>query len=415
MGGAEELRHPTPERSAEGPLDVLIVSQSVDYGVAIYVRQLTEAAVAAGHAVTVISPGSTRGPLQGWVERAGARHRALDMARSPSFRDPLDVLTLRRLARGRDVVHLHSSKAAALGRVAALSIGRGNRPVVVMTPHYWSWLVGGRWSGLYRWIERTLARRCDAIVAVSEREAVEGRVVLGADAPVFLLPNGVDRARFSPDGPRADRDADAKLIVCVGRLSEQKGQDVAVRAFAMLADRTARLRFVGGESSHGEQTRLEQMATSLGVMDRIEWPGPVDDTAPEYRAADVVIAPSRWEGMSLALLEAMSSGAAIVATDVSGSEAVGDAGVIVPPGDPKALASAIDSLLRDPVRRRDLGHAVRERSRSFDLASTMRGNLQLWSDLVWRKRGWHPPADRPRSMVRAPGPDDLLADGDGGA
>jgi glycosyltransferase involved in cell wall biosynthesis len=391
------------------------VSQSVDYGVAIYVRQLTEAAVAAGHAVTVISPGSTRGPLQGWVERAGARHRALDMARSPSFRDPLDVLTLRRLARGRDVVHLHSSKAAALGRVAALSIGRGNRPVVVMTPHYWSWLVGGRWSGLYRWIERTLARRCDAIVAVSEREAVEGRVVLGADAPVFLLQNGVDRTRFSPDGPRADRDADAKLIVCVGRLSEQKGQDVAVRAFAMLADRTARLRFVGGESSHGEQTRLEQMATSLGVMDRIEWPGPVDDTAPEYRAADVVIAPSRWEGMSLALLEAMSSGAAIVATDVSGAEAVGDAAVIVPPGDPKALASAIDSLLRDPVRRRDLGHAVRELSRSFDLASTMRGNLQLWSDLVWRKRGWHPPTDRPRSMVRAPGPDDLLADGDGGA
>ncbi len=415
MGRAEERTDRRPPPSTEGSLDVLIVSQSVDYGVAIYVRQLTQAAVAAGHAVTVVSPGSAGGSLQGWVEGAGARHRVLDMARSPSIRDPLDVLTLRRLARGRDVVHLHSSKASALGRVAALSIGRRHRPVVVITPHYWSWLVGGRWSGLYRGIERLLARRCDAIVAVSEREAAEGRIVLGGGAPVLLLQNGVDRTRFSPDGPRADRDDDAQLIVCVGRLSEQKGQDIAVRALALLTDRTARLRFVGGESSHGARTRLERIATSLGVTDRIEWRGPVGDTAPEYRAADVVIAPSRWEGMSLALLEAMSSGTAIVATDVSGAEAAGDAAVIVPPEDPKALAGGIESLLRDPERRRELGHAARERSRSFDLASTMRGNLQLWSDLVRRRSGSYPPGDRPRSMARTPASDDLITHGDGGA
>jgi glycosyltransferase involved in cell wall biosynthesis len=395
MSGVDERRADQASRpSAEGPLDVLIVSQSVDYGVAIYVRQLTQAAVGAGHVVTVVSPGSARGPLQGWVEAAGARHRSLDMARSPSIRDPLHVLTLRGFARGRDVVHLHSSKASALGRVAARSIGRRDRPVVVMTPHYWSWLVGGRWSGLYRWIERRLAGRCDAIVAVSEREADEGRLVLGADAPVLLLPNGVDRTRFSPDGPRAARDDDTQLIVCVGRLSQQKGQDIGIQALALLADRTVRLRFVGGESTHGERTRLERLATSLGVIDRVEWCGPVDDAAPEYRAADIVIAPSRWEGMSLALLEAMSSGAAIVATDVSGTEAAADAAVIVPPEDPTALADGIDSLLRDPVRRRELGHAARERSRSFDLAGTMRGNLQLWSDLVCRRNGSHPPTDR---------------------
>jgi glycosyltransferase involved in cell wall biosynthesis len=415
MGEGEDRGDRARRSSAEGPLDVLIVSQSVDYGVAIYVRQLTQTAVAAGHAVTVVSPGSARGPLQAWVEAAGARHRALDMARSPSIRDPFDVLTLRGLARGRDVVHLHSSKASALGRVAARSIGRRDRPVVVMTPHYWSWLVGGRWSGLYRWIERALAGWCDAIVAVSEREATEGRIVLGADAPVLLLPNGVDRARFSPDGPRAERVGGSQLIVCVGRLSEQKGQDVAVRALALVADRTARLRFVGGESSHGERIRLERIATSLGVMDRIEWRGPVDDTAPEYRAADIVIAPSRWEGMSLALLEAMSSGAAIVATDVSGAEAAGDAAVIVPPEDPTALAAGIDSLLRDPARRRELGRAARARSASFDLASTMGGNLQLWSDLVRRSTHPSPSPGRPRSMARMPATDDLFAGEDGGA
>jgi glycosyltransferase involved in cell wall biosynthesis len=364
------------------PLDVLVVSQPVDYGVAIYVRQLTAAAVAAGHRVTVVSPGQDRGPLAAWVRSAGAEHRTLNMARKPAVRDVFDLVALRRLARGRDVVHLHSSKAAALGRVAALSLGRRRRPAVVVTAHYWSWLVGGRWAPLYRWIERRLARRCDSIVAVSEGEAAEGRVVLGASVPLRLIPNGVDRARFSPDGDPADRDPDHPLLVCVGRLSAQKGQDVAIRALARVDDRTARLRLVGAESGPGERARLGALAESLGVADRIDWRGAVEDTAPEYRAADVVLAPSRWDGLSLALLEAMASGAAIVASDVNGSESLGGAGVIVPPDDPEALAEGIDRLLEDADRRRGLGVAARTRSASFDLATTMRRNLDLWSGLT---------------------------------
>jgi len=376
-----------PRRSRTRPngdrsLDVLIVSQPADYGVAIYVRELAGSAVEAGHDVTVISPPGSRGPLASWVKSVGARHHALDMARRPALRDPLDVLTLRRLARGHDVLHVHSSKAAALGRVAAATLPRRARPAVVMTPHYWSWLVGGRLEGLYRWIERLLARRCDVIVAVSEREEAEGRSVLGPDARLLWIPNGVDRAHFSPEGPSAGRDVDHALIVCVGRLSEQKGQDVAIRALALLSDRTARLRLVGGESTAGHRRQLGELATSLGVAGRIEWRAPVDDTAPEYRAADVVIAPSRWEGMSLASLEALSCGSAMVATDVSGSEALGSAAVIVPREDPGALAGAIDVLLRDPGKRKALGLAARAQSRPYDVSVTMRRNLDLWADLV---------------------------------
>lgn len=362
-------------------LDVLLVSQPVSYGVAVFVRHLAEAAVAAGHRVTVACPGPERGPLARWVEAAGATHVALDMARGPALRDVGDLWSIRRLARGRDVVHLHSSKAAALGRVASLSLGR-RRPAVVMTPHYWSWLVGGRLAPLYRWIEQVLARTGDAIVAVSEREAREGRAVLGDHAQITLIHNGVDRSRFSPDGVRAPRDADAALLVCVGRLSEQKGQDVAIRALARLRDRTARLRLVGDESAPGERRRLEVLATSLGVADRIEWRGEVADPAPELRAADVVIAPSRWEGMSLVFLEAMACGAALVVSDVAGSEILVDAGVIVPPDDPQTLAEAVDALLDDPDRRVRLGEAARERSGSYDLGSTLQRNLDLWCELV---------------------------------
>ena len=398
-----------PSRSRTRPngdlsLDVLIVSQPADYGVAIYVRELAGSAVEAGYHVTVISPPESRGPLAGWVKSVGARHHTLDMARRPALRDPFDVLTLRRLARGRDVLHLHSSKAAALGRVAAATLPRRARPAVVMTPHYWSWLVGGRLEGLYRWIERLLARRCDVIVAVSEREEAEGHSVLGPDARLRLIPNGVDRAHFSPEGPSAAGDVGHPLIVCVGRLSQQKGQDVAIRALALLSDRTSRLRLVGGESTPGHRRQLEELATSLGVAERIEWRGPVDDTAPEYRAADVVIAPSRWEGMSLASLEALSCGSAMVATDVSGSEALGSAGLIVPREDPGALAGAIDGLLRDPGKRGALGLAARAQSRSYDVSVTMRRNLDLWTDLVhggaWKER----PEDGSRAVgSTAPG------------
>src|SRR4026209_1102830 len=155
---------------------------------------------------------------------------------------------------------------------------RGSTSAGVVAAHYGSWLVGGRWAPLYRWIERLLARRCDSIVAVSEGEAREGRVVLGTSAPLRLIPNGVDRAHFSPDGGTTDRDADVSLIVCVGRLSQQKGQDVAIRALALVKDRPARPRLVGAESAAGERARLEALAPSLGVADRIEWRGAVEDT-----------------------------------------------------------------------------------------------------------------------------------------
>jgi len=371
------------------PLDVLIVSQPVDYGVAVFVRQLTEWAVSAGHRVTVACPGPERGPLARWAEHAGARHVTLNMARQPGPRDVLDIWSIRRLARGRDVVHLHSSKASALGRMAVATLGP-RRPAVIMTPHYWSWMVGGRLGPLYRWIERVLARRCDAIVAVSDREAAEGRAVIGAGERIRVIHNGVDRTRFSPEGPRAERDPGSQLLVCVGRLCHQKGQDVAIRALARLRHRTARLRLVGADSSGGERARLGSLAASLEVADRIEWYGQVSDPAPEFRAADLVIAPSRWEGMSLVFLEAMACGAPMVVTDVSGAEVLRGVGIVVPPEDPQALGEAIDELLDDAPRRQQLGQAARERSGRYELVTTLQRNIDLWSELAdMRSRSGH--------------------------
>ena len=372
------------ERTPERPLDVLIVAQPTEYGVAVCVAQQAKAAIEAGHNVVVACPDKSRGPLAGWIEETGAEHIVLNLERQPGLADVAAVREVRRLARNRDVLHVHSSKAGAVGRIAAATLRRAQRPAVVFTTHFWSWHVGGRMAGLYLWIERLLARWSDAIVAVSEQEADEGRAKLGSGADrIRVIPNGVDTARFSPEGEIAER-TDDPLIVCVGRISEQKGQDIAIRALASLENQKARLRLVGDEYPPGRRDHLQQLATELGVAERIEWWGKVSDTAPQFRAADVVIAPSRWEGMSLVFLEAMACGAAIVVSDVAGSQALGEAGVILPVEDSSALAREVDALLADPAGRRRLGMAARERSATFDLNLTLKRTLELWAELAGR-------------------------------
>ncbi len=372
--------HTAEDGAPRRPLDVLIVTQPVDGGVATCVRHLVQAAVAAGHRTTLVSPARAGEPFATSASAWGANHvTLLNHDRGPRVRDLRAVLALRSLMRGRDVVHLHSSKAGAVGRIAAVLMVR-KRPKVVFTPHAWSWLVGGPVARAYRLVERILGHVSDVIVAVSESEARDGRAVLGrARNRIVVIENGVDLTRFAPSRPSADRDRTAPLIVCVGRLTRQKGQDVALRALSLMENQEARIRFVGSGQDAG---LLSELARRLGIDDRVEWTGAVSDTAPHLCAADVALAPSRWEGSSLVMLEAMACGAPLVVTRVNGAEAVGEAGIIVPPDDPAAIAEALDRLLADEPLRRELGKRALERSANHDVRRMTVRNLALWDRLT---------------------------------
>jgi glycosyltransferase involved in cell wall biosynthesis len=264
--------------------------------------------------------------------------------------------------------------------MALATVPARRRPACVFTPHGWSWLGGGPGAPLYRAFERAAARRSEVIVAVSEEEARVGRSVLGArGARLTTIANGVDVEAFAPSGPTSDRGPEP-LLVCVGRLCRAKGQDVALQALARLPD-PVRLRLVGGGP---DEDRLRALAAQNRLSQRVEFIGPVTDTASHLRAADVVVVPSRWDGMSLTLLEAMSCGAAIVATDVPGAEALSDgAGVVVPPQDPDALASAVASLVADPGRRDRLGSRARQRVlERFGLPDSLQRMLAVWDELA---------------------------------
>jgi glycosyltransferase involved in cell wall biosynthesis len=367
---------PVALTSARQSSRILIVSQATVHGVAICVRDLVQAAVCMGYQVTVACPST--GDLPAWVQQRGAGWERLEMRRSPHPSDILAVMRLRRLARTHDLVHVHSSKAGVVGRLAVASLGP-RRPPVVFTPHGWSWLVGGWLAPLYRWTERVVFPLATAVIAVSEEERANGQTVLGPRAAcIRVIPNGVDPCRFSPEGPVADR-PDAPLIVCVGRLCHQRAQDVAVAALALMRTPSVRLRLVGdGE----DRAAIEKLVTALGLDGRVEFSGFRPEPAADLRAADIVVIPSRYDGMALTLLEAMACGAAIVATRVPGTSALGSAGQLVPVEEPESLAGAVDALLADPQRRRLLGVASRERAvKHYSLQRSLQGILGLWQGL----------------------------------
>ena len=357
---------------------MLMVCQPTTGGAARCVDQLARAGMAAGLEVTVASPGD--GELRGWIADSGARWVELPMRRSPTPGDLRRIAEVRALARRADVVHLHSSKAGAIGRLARLTLGPAAAPVV-FTPHGWSWQAGGRFVPVYRVFERLTAPLADAIIAVSDGEKAAGTRHLGRrGGRVVVVENGVDTEEFRPDGPRAER-TDDPLLVVVGRLAYPKAQDVAVRALARVTDRRARLRLVGEGPDHDI---LASLAQELGVADRVELIGAVPDPAPHVRAADVVLLPSLSEALSLAMLEAMACGAAIVATEVPGSNALDGAGLLVPPGDPAALAAAVDRLLADPAERARLGKLARRQAEErFPLAASTSQTIALWHDLAY--------------------------------
>lgn len=368
-------------QSAPGPR-VLHLTQPVDGGVARVVTDLTVHQLAAGYHVTVALPDS---PLAAELGALGAVVRRWEAARAPGAGLGGEVARLRRVLAGvrPELVHAHSAKAGLAGRLAV----RGRVPTVFQ-PHAWSFAaVDGPMARIALNWERFGARWAHRLVCVSEAERASGeRAGIGADYRV--IPNGIDVERFHPapvDTVRASLlpggDPSAPLVVCVGRLCRQKGQDVLLDAWDTVVRRVpaARLVLVGDGPCEGQLRRK--------APESVLFAGAVADVAPWYQAADLVVLPSRWEGMALAPLEAMACGRPVVVTDVDGArESLPDAlagPCLVPPGDPAALAGAIGALLADPLLRESLGAQGRRAVLStHDVRRTAGSFAELYRELL---------------------------------
>lgn len=348
---------------------ILHVAQPVEAGVPIVVRNLVRHQIERGCVVAVACP--PQGSLPRWAGQAGAEVLPWAATRSPGRSVLAECRTLRSHVRrfAPDVVHLHSSKAGLVGRLVV----RGRRPTVYQ-PHAWSFFaVHGVVRKLaIRW-ERLGARWADVLLCISADEVRSGQQA-GLHGRWSVCENGVDLDRFAPVSV-AERDAvrarlgltNGTVVVCVGRLCEQKGQDLLVAAWRRLAPTDAVLVLVGD----GPDRRTLEQSAGPGVV----FAGDVVDTTPWYHAADLAVAPSRWEGgASLVTREAMACGISQVVSDVDGArDALGDAGAVVPVNDVAALTEAIQARLADASLRAVEGLRARAiASQRFDLTAALR-------------------------------------------
>jgi glycosyltransferase involved in cell wall biosynthesis len=255
------------------------------------------------------------------------------------------------------VVHTHNSApqiAAGLGQ--QLRRWRAPGTALVHTEHG---RLGDVRPALLRW-RRWTVTAFDAVFAVSAdaREQLLAHGIQGTDG-VDVVRNGIDLRRFPlRDASRQD----GTRAVHVGRLDHIKGQDVLIAAMPSVQREVpaAHLTIVGDGPT---RLALEEQAQRLGVAAIVTFVGATDDVRPHLQSADLFVLPSRSEGISIALLEAMATGLAIVATDVGGNREVitSDAvGTLVGADQPAELASAISAMLRDPVVGRAAGVAARQ-------------------------------------------------------
>jgi len=254
-----------------------------------------------------------------------------------------------------DVVHVHEPFVPGPSLSAVVF---GPRPIVATFHRSGSALsyqayghAVGRWSG-----------RLDAVFAVSEEaSATARRCISHLSSNVGIIPNGVEVSRLASAKPWPKR---APTVVFVGRHEPRKGLGVLLEAFELLPSTT--LIWVLGE---GRET--ERLRSRFGSNSRIEWLGAVPDEvrAARLAGADVFVAPSLGgESFGVVLLEAMAVGTAVVASDIPGYRlAAGRAARFVHPGDPVALAEAIESVLADEAARTALSDEGHRRAFECDM------------------------------------------------
>jgi len=305
------------------------------------------------------------------VTDLGMRHKA----------DVGAVVRLWRLLRRERPLILHAFLFHA--NLLACLVGRlAGVPIILVSERTMG--MENRARYVVNWLTAPLANRIVA-VSPSVRDFVVQRVGIPA-SKVLVIPNGVDVARFAAAQPISRAawglPAEGSLIGAVMRLDPVKGGETLVRAVAALPPGPHAV--VVGDGP--QRAAWESLADALGVAGRIHFVGYQADVPAWLAACDVFVLSSEREGMPNAVLEAMAAGRPVVATAVGGTPDVvldGVTGLLVPPRDPAALARAIQSLLDDPARAREMGAAGRWRvEEHFSLEAVVARTVALYDSLL---------------------------------
>lgn len=386
-------------------------------GVAAYVRELARSLLDLGHCPFVIlerpqpTPSSWDGPIPVYgLDDTSPPASALPfpIGRGPSLYAAYQVARLAEELR-LDVVEAPD----ICGLTGLLSLFKPRRLRVVVRLHTCDALV---WNfdkrrpqslrerarvGLWNWRERRAITTADGVTSVSAAGVKATREILGIARNDFhVIPNPVGRLFWET----FTEDKGDPILVCMGRLEWRKGQDILVRAMPAILDRhpSASLHLYGEDTLTGPGNQsmfsyLESIMTP-GVRERVSYEGYVEHgKVPQiYADAAVCVFASRWEGLPVAVEEAMACGRAVVVSDVGPMKELirhRETGLLARSEEPGAFAAAIDELLSDRSLRRRLGRAARDHaSENFRGPAVARRTVGVYQQVLGQSRGASAPA-----------------------
>jgi glycosyltransferase involved in cell wall biosynthesis len=293
-----------------------------------------------------------------------------------------------------DVIHLHGIWGVLVWNVLALS--RSSAPVTLLAPHG----MLSAWSLSQKPLKKSLAlalgwRRamqgCDAMHVLHSQEQCDVAAALGATRTV-VIPNGVPASAISSSTGAAEANSSRPYVLFLARLHHMKGPERVLAAFRRALDRVAdaQVRLVMAGPDGGELAGLKLQAHSLGIASQVEFPGAVygRDKDALLNGAAVFCQPSRYEGFSLSILEALAAGVPVVTTHEANFPEIAKHGAgHICSGDPDELGDALLDLLTQPQRARTMGESGRKLVKDyFTWERIVESCLVTYQDLMVRRR-----------------------------
>ena len=338
------------------------------------------------HIVVTLYDGDT--PPADSIRRAGVPVVDLAMKRNGRLRGLWQFFRLLRQERP-EIIHNWLIHAALLGRVMGRLLGV---PVIVSARHSVNF-----GNSLRRWLNCWTIRLDDRTIAICDHmHQVEMAQTGAATDKIVTIYNGIPKISFpSRESARASLlgalqlPPEARLVGTVGRLHAAKGHADMVMAIPQIVAQQPLAHFIWiGDGP--ERVALEAQVEQLEVAGHVHFLGDRNDVPELLAALALFVMPSRWEGLSIAIMEAMATGLPVVATAVGGTPELvvdGETGLLVPPQDADSLAQAIRQLLENPALARRMGEAGRQRVQNhFTIAEMVSQTEQLY-DMILRQKG----------------------------